>query len=525
MSAPPNKLAGAHRGRRRRPRYGAANAAWVLFIGSIVALAVLVALLLFTAPKPKGAAATNTPLIVYCAAGIKPPVEAVAREYEQQFGVPIQLQYGASQSLLTNAQTSKTGDLYLPADQSYIELANAKGLTAESIPLARMTVVLAVTKSNPKAIASISDLMKPDVRVAQANPDAAAVGKATREALSQTGQWDALATKTLVFKGTVNDVANDIKLGAVDAGFIWDAMLQQYPTLQRVDVPQLKDATSQVTISVLRSSKQPTAALRFARYLAAKDKGLKTFAQFGYQPVEGDLWSQTPGINLFAGAMLRPAIEQTIQRFEAREGCRVNRVYNGCGILVGEMRKAIGPMPDAYFSCDLSFMKQVQDLFLDHADISSNQLVILVPKGNPHGIKTLKDLGKPGIRLGVGHEKQCALGALTATTLDQAGLRDPVRKNVVAESATGDLLVNQLRTGSLDAVIAYISNATNSADKLEAISIDIPCAIATQPIAVSRQSQNKQIAARLMAAIESDESRQLFLANGFSWKRAAAGAK
>jgi molybdenum ABC transporter molybdate-binding protein len=512
--------------RRPRRRRGAASAAWVLFIGSIVALVVLVALLFFTAPKPKGAAATQTPLIIYCAAGVKPPVEAVAREYEQQFGVPIQLQYGASQSLLTNAQTSRTGDLYLPADESYIELAKDKGLTAELIPLARMTVVLAVAKSNPKGILSVADVLKPDVRVAQANPDAAAVGKSTREALSKTGQWDALAKKTLVFKGTVNDVANDIKLGAVDAGFIWDAMLQQYPTLERVDVAELKGATSNVTIAVLRTSAQPTAALRFARYLAARDKGLKTFAKFGYQTVEGDLWSQTPEVNLFAGAMLRPAIEQTLQRFEAREGCRVNRVYNGCGILVGEMRKGIGPMPDAYFSCDSSFMKQVQDLFLDQADISSNQLVILVPRGNPHGIKTLNDLGKPGIRLGVGHEKQCALGALTATTLDQAGLRDPVRKNVVAESATGDLLVNQLRTGSLDAVIAYISNATNSADKLEAMSIDIPCAIATQPIAVSRQSQNKQIAQRLMTAIESEESRQLFVANGFGWKHATpAGAK
>jgi ABC-type molybdate transport system substrate-binding protein len=163
-------------------------------------------------------------------------------------------------------------------------------------------------------------------------------------------------------------------------------------------------------------------------------------------------------------------------------------------------------------------MTQVKDLFLDSADVSTNQLVILVPKGNPHGIHNLKDLGKPGIRLGVGHEKQCALGALTATTLEQAGLRDPVRKNVVAESATGDLLVNQLRTGSLDAVIAYISNATNSADKLEAMTIDVPCAIATQPIAVSKASANKQMASRLMSAIESDESKRLFLANGFGWK-------
>jgi molybdenum ABC transporter molybdate-binding protein len=511
--ASPEKL---HHVRRR----GAINAAWVLFLGSIVALVVLIALLVLGGPKPKGAAATKKPLIVYCAAGIKPPVEAVAKEYGQQFGIPIQLQYGASQSLLTNAQTSKTGDLYLPADESYIELAKQKGLTAEAIPLARMTVVLAVARNNPKGIASIADLLKPDVRVAQANPDAAAVGKATREALAKTNQWEALSKHTLVFKGTVNDVANDIKLGAVEAGFIWDAMLHQYPDLVRVDVPELKNATSQITISVLKTSEQPTAALRFARYLAAKDKGLKAFAAYGYETVEGDAWSETPRLNLFAGAMLRPAIEETLQRFEAREGCRVNRVYNGCGILVGEMKKGIGPMPDAYFSCDSSFMKQVQDLFLDQTDISTNQLVILVPKGNPHAIHTLKDLGKTGIRLGVGHEKQCALGALTATTLEQAGLRDPVRKNVVAESATGDMLVNQLRTGSLDAVIAYISNATNSGDQLEAMTIDIPCAIATQPIAISRSSPSKQIAGRLMSAIESVDSRRLFLANGFGWKRA-----
>ncbi len=33
--------------------------------------------------------------------------------------------------------------------------------------------------------------------------------------------------------------------------------------------------------------------------------------------------------------MLRPAIEETIQAFEQREGVRVIRIYNGCGILVG----------------------------------------------------------------------------------------------------------------------------------------------------------------------------------------------
>ena len=59
--------------------------------------------------------------------------------------------------------------------------------------------------------------------------------------------------------------------------------------------------------------------------------------------------------------------------------------------------KTDGKSPDAYFACDVSFMKQVHDLFLEATPVSTNQLVILVPKGNPHQIHSLNDLGKPGL--------------------------------------------------------------------------------------------------------------------------------
>jgi ABC-type molybdate transport system substrate-binding protein len=135
-----------------------------------------------------------------------------------------------------------------------------------------MTVVLAVSKGNPKKIASINQLLSGNFKIAQANPDAAAVGKVTREALKKSGQWEELAKKTLVFKGTVSDVANDIKLGAVDAGFIWDAMLKQYPDVEKVDVPELKEAVSQVSVCVLKCSQQPAAALKFADLILAQQQ-------------------------------------------------------------------------------------------------------------------------------------------------------------------------------------------------------------------------------------------------------------
>jgi ABC-type molybdate transport system substrate-binding protein len=163
-------------------------------------------------------------------------------------------------------------------------------------------------------------------------------------------------------------------------------------------------------------------------------------------------------------------------------------------------------------------MTQVQDLFLDPATISSNQLVIFVPRGNPHHIEALEDLGQPNLKVGIGHEKQCAMGALTQETLKQGRAQDRVMKNVKVQTPTGDMLINQLLTGSLDAVIAYLSNGANAADKLEAIPIDLPCAVAVQPIAVGRDSEHKQLVGRLVAAIHSRESRERFESYGFQWR-------
>jgi molybdate transport system substrate-binding protein len=222
-------------------------------------------------------------------------------------------------------------------------------------------------------------------------------------------------------------------------------------------------------------------------------------------------------LRLLAGAMLRPAIEETIAAFEQREGVRVTRVYNGCGILVAQMRA--GEHPDAYFACDQSFMGQVHDLFLDPAPVSTNRLVILVPKGNPHGIRSLADLARPGLKVGVGHEKQCALGVITQKTLSETGTLGRVMKNVKVQSPTGDMLVNQLLTGSLDAVVAYVSNAADSADRLDAIPVDVPCAVAVQPLAVGKDSDFKHLAGRLADALRSVESRQRFEAKGFRWQQ------
>lgn len=472
--------------------------------------------ILVTGCGPKeGTAQARKSLLVHCAASLKVPVEAIARDYEQKEGVEVRLQYGASQTLLAGIEVSQTGDLYLPADDSYFIPARDKNLLNTTIPVATQTAVLVVKKGNAKGVKSMADLLRTDVRLAISNPDAAAIGKLLRK--TQGTQWDALAKQAVLTSATVTEAANAVKVDAADATFIWDSMLPQYAGFETVPVPELASVKAQVGVGLLTCATSSVEALRFARYLSAKDRGLPVFQQQGFVVVEGEPWAAEPELLLYAGSMLRPAIDKTVTDFEQREGVRVTRVYNGCGILVGQMKA--GSVPDAYFACDNEFMSQVQDRFETKDEIAQNELVILVPKGNPNQVATLRDLTKPGLKVGIGHEKQCAMGWLTQMTLAEDGIQEEFMKNVTVQTPTGDMLVNQMLAGSLDAAVTYLSNAIGAGDKLDAVRIQgLKCAIATQPFAVSKTSPYKQTMQRLHDLLRSAESKDRFTEEGFQWK-------
>lgn len=249
----------------------------------VVALIVGVGLLLmYSARRDAG----NEPLLVYCGAGIKDPIEAAAKEFEKESGQPVRLQYGPSQALLLQAEVSRQGDLYLPGDESFVELARTKGLTVRSLPLARMAPVLAVRKGNPKNIRSSDDLLRSDVMLGQVNPDAAAAGKLVRAALQKKGRWDPIAARTAVFLGTVSEVAASLQLGAIDAGFVWDILVKSLPELEVVSIPELEGIEALVTVALLKSSTQGEKAWRFSEYLGSPDKGGACFKRFAFEPVK-----------------------------------------------------------------------------------------------------------------------------------------------------------------------------------------------------------------------------------------------
>jgi molybdate transport system substrate-binding protein len=477
---------------------------WVVIL---VLAAAVCGLLLLKLSKPQSGDSSDESLLLYCAAGVKTPVLALAKEFEAEYGVNVQLQYGGSGTLLSNIEVSRKGDLYIAADHSYIEIARNKKLIEETLPLAVQRPVIAVQKGNPKGFQTLEDLLRPGVRIALGSPEAASIGKQTKQLLEKAGLWDAVkkqVEQTGVFKPTVPEVANDIKLGAVDAGVVWDATAAQYPELEAVHVPLFDEAKKEISVAVLASSDQPTAALRFARYLNSKT-GNAVFRKYGYEAVDGDDWAWHPQITFFCGSVNRRAVDEVIKEFEQREGVTVNTVYNGCGILTGQMRtinqeKGAG-FPDVYMACDRYYLENVHDWFQEDVDVSDADIVIAVPEGNPKNIQTIADLAKPGMRVSVGQPEQCTIGALTSIMLQKMGVYEQVMSNVVMQTASSAMLIPTVTTKSVDATLAYITDTQAESDKVDPVYIDSPFAKAVQPFSIARSSDWKFLGRRLFLKI------------------------
>ncbi len=478
-------------------------------------LALFASAFLLPACKPS----PSTGLIVYCAAGLKKPVEAVALQYEQETGTPVSLQYGGTGTLLSQLQVAKRGDLFIAADDGALTDARRLKLVDESLPLALQHPVIAVKKGNPKAIQTLADLQRDDVKTGLANPEAASIGKIARRLMGEPA-WKTLAAKAAVMKPTVSEVAADVTIGAVDAAILWDATVPQFKELEAIEVPEFTAHREAASAAVLNACVQSQAALGFARYLAAPDKGGAVFASLGFQTAGGDPWTPKPELTLYSGGVNRPAIEKLVQQFADREGVEVTTVFNGCGILCATMKaldeSSGSKMPDAYYACDVCFVPPVADHFPEAVLLTETAIVIATLPGNPKNIKTLADLAQPGLKLGICNAEQSTLGFMTNAMLKSTGLLDSVMKNVVVQVPTADFLVNQMRAGALDATIVYRVNVQQVAKHFEIVPLPDDFSKAVQPFAVRKDSPRHHLSQRLLAYLRAHRS--AFEDAGFIWK-------
>jgi molybdenum ABC transporter molybdate-binding protein len=532
--------------RRLRRSGGFLANAWLVTGTSLLAIVALSVLL--WSPWDRPGISGGKRLRLYCAAGLQPAVAEIIKNYARDYDVSVEPTYGGSGELLAMIRAAGgAGDLFLSADARTMEEGRKSGDIAEVIPVVVMRPVLVVNKKTQKKlqaegrkVTTVFDLLREDLKVILANDKGASIGKVGRRVLEPLGIWAKLEERRrsgagiVASAGTVNKVAETVALADGYIGIVWDAVAIQFPTLEVVKAREFKGKEEQVLIGVVKRSRQPTAALQFARYLTARDRGEKVFAEKKYTPIpDADIWAEHPRIHVSAGAMLKPAVQDALKAFEQREGVQIVTAYNGCGVLVSTMeaikfgQEGAKKFPDAYFACDISFLDEVQQWFGDPVTVSRNDVVLVVRKGNPKGIESLADLSRPEVRVGLAHPKKAALGKLTEDRLKQLGLYERVyaegwQQHIVHADAAHDLVNKMLvgDRGARDVAVVYRSNVNavpkDERDQLLVLPVNVGTR-ATQPFAIARETRHPYLLRRLRDALLAGPSARRFHELGFEW--------
>ena len=235
------------------------------------------------------ASAQKKHIRVAAASDLETVMPQIAKTYEQQSGVGVDLSYGSSGNFFAQIQNGAPFEVFFSADEEF-----PARLVQDKLAEPRSAVVYGVgslvlwlpptAKCDPRA-ERWNCLLKPAVaKVAIANPTHAPYGRAAVAALEAAHIYDQLRTK-LVLGENISQAAQFVQSGNAQAGILassqvhsaamQDGKLWEIP---RDNYPPIKQ-----TVVVLKAAKEKSAAEDFVKFVT-EGPGRALLAQFGFQP-------------------------------------------------------------------------------------------------------------------------------------------------------------------------------------------------------------------------------------------------
>lgn len=234
-----------------------------------------------TAPVEKGELPR---LMLFCGAGIQLPVAELAETFSRNHDCIIEADYAGSELLLSRITLTKKGDLYMPGDRSYVDIAAEEGLIESTTTACYFVPTILVEKGNPKNIHSLKDLTRNGIRLGLGDSTACAIGRQSKKIFERNNIPWAEVEKNLVFQSlTVNELGIQIQTGSLDAVIVWDAVAYQYLEQgELIEIPPVQNVLSTVPVGVLDFSDHKDLSRSFAAF-AASNQGKAIFLKHNYR--------------------------------------------------------------------------------------------------------------------------------------------------------------------------------------------------------------------------------------------------
>jgi molybdate transport system substrate-binding protein len=233
----------------------------------------------------------------------------------------------------------------------------------------------------------------------------------------------------------------------------------------------------------------------------------------------GSLCAADEKLLAFCGAASKPAMEEAADTFYKQTGIKVELNFGGSGTMMSQMK--LSRRGDIYIPGSPDYMVKAEREGL--VDPKTVKIVsYLVPSigvqpGNPKGIKTLKDLAKQGIRVGIGNPESVCVGLYAVELLERSKLLEEVSKNIITHASSCASTEALVVMKKVDAVIGWEVFSHWNPGKIETVFLkptEIP-RLAFIPAAVSTYSANKVVSEKFINFLVSSEGKKIFAKWGY----------
>ncbi len=224
-------------------------------------------------------------LNVFAAASLSDALKVMSKDYEAKTGDKLLLNLAASNVLARQIKEGAPADLFFSADLAKMDDLEKAGLIAPDsrTTLLSNSLVIVVNREGGPAITAPADLAKASVgRIALAEPQTVPAGIYAKEYLQKAGLWKQVIDKVVPTE-SVRSCLLAVELGNVDAGIVYktDALISKKVKVA-YEIPAAEGPKISYPVAVVRESKSPEAARRFAAYLKTPE-ALALFSKYGFQ--------------------------------------------------------------------------------------------------------------------------------------------------------------------------------------------------------------------------------------------------
>jgi molybdate transport system substrate-binding protein len=197
--------------------------------------------------------------------------------------VNLTMNYNGSGSLVTQIQNGAPADVFASADADNMNKLSGAGKIDAPQNFAHNLLEIVVQHGNPKHIATLADLARPDVAVVLGDPASVPAGKYAKQALAAAGVT--VVPKSLEL--SVSAVTQKIALAEADAGIVYvtdvKASVAAGQLVDGVQIPRAQNVLAVYPIGILKSSQNQAIDRAFVDYVLSP-AGQATLASFGFLP-------------------------------------------------------------------------------------------------------------------------------------------------------------------------------------------------------------------------------------------------